>query len=106
MSTFIEKREGLNSPSQTNAQPKLQNSKESLSLNLPKASPPQKPKRLEISNKWLYYGTIVDRFIFQAMGMPVLNNLNLYITSMSNQNNYNWTASQTEVYLAYLNCAS
>ena len=67
-------------------------------------TPLHRPEHLDVSNNWLYYGTILDRFIFQGLGATIFFNLNFFIDSIGNEYNNNWTPEEKQTNLAIQTC--
>ena len=63
------------------------------------APPKDLPTRLEIKNRWIYYGSVFDRYFYEYLGAFSLFNLNIFMDTISNQNNFDFSSVEREFYL-------
>ena len=61
--------------------------------------------RLQISNSWIYYGMIIDRYSFQIFGGVCHFSLNAFIDTICNPRNHNWSQESREANFGLLTSA-
>ena len=62
----------------------------------------QKPERLEIKSKWIYYGAIIDRYVYQFLYSIFAFYPNCLIDKIGNENNFNWSPQELQNNLGIL----
>ena len=65
----------------------------------------QKPERLRIKSKWIYYGAIADRYFYQFLYGTFCFYLNIFIDKIGNAQNFNWSPQELQRNLGILTTA-
>ena len=73
-----------------------------MSQKIAERSKSPKESNLQVKNKWIYYGAIFDRYISIVLGNMMTFSFTVFLDSMSNANNHNWTPAERQSYLGYL----
>ena len=73
----------------------MESSQHSLQQTLKKPNTPA----LKVKNRLIYYAIIVDRYIFAYLGSQCFYSLSIFMDTIANKNNFNFTKEENEYYI-------